>query len=188
MSLTIEDGSGKSNADSYISSADASSYLASLYGADEAFAVLADSDAKDAILRRACVYIETVYGPRFSGYQLTKAQALSWPRFGAALINGFFNPSPGYGPMGAGGFYLASDEIPVQLGRAQAELARRINAGTDPRPDLERGGGVQSETVDVISVTYAPGASSQTRYQQIEDLLAPLLANPSSMNVGVSRA
>lgn len=171
--LTTEDGTGKSTADSYIASDDASDYLKAIYGPEEAFANAVDSDAKDAILRRACQYIESVYGPKFSGSKLTKAQALAWPRLGAT----------------DGAFDIDSDEIPVQLGRAQAEVARRLYVGTEMRPDLERGGAVVSETIDVISIQYSDNAPAQTRFQQVEDLLGLLCVNGgSSLMVSVARS
>lgn len=186
MALVVESGTAAATSDSYIASDDASDYLASIYGADEAFAVMAESEAKDAILRRACAYIDQVYGERFTGYRVKASQALAWPRIGATRGRGTASAPNSY--YSDPSWYVSANEIPVALGRAQAELARRIKAGTDPRPDLERGGQIVSETVDVISVTYSDHAASGTRFQQVEDLLAPYLENGGSrMMVGVSR-
>lgn len=75
MALTVEDGTGLANADSYVSVADATAYHAAMGNA--AWAAL-DTDEKEWALRRATQYIDVRYNYR--GSPLRSTQALAWPR------------------------------------------------------------------------------------------------------------
>lgn len=78
MSLTVEDGSGITNADSYLGVADATAYHAK-YG-NEKWTYLPDK--QDVALRVATQSIDLVYAPQFPVWERTTYQALRWPRSG----------------------------------------------------------------------------------------------------------
>jgi len=73
MALIVEDGTGKVNAESYVSVADCAAYAAA-----HGLTFTGDEPAKEARLRRATQYIDAQYA--FKGEEQTDAQALAWPR------------------------------------------------------------------------------------------------------------
>ena len=73
MALIVEDGSGKANAESYVSVADCTAYAAA-----HGLTFTGDEPAKEARLRRATQYIDAQYA--FKGEEQTDTQALAWPR------------------------------------------------------------------------------------------------------------
>lgn len=78
MALTVEDGTGLPNADSYLSVVAADGYHAAMGNTDWASA---GTPGKEAALRRATQYLNTRYP--WKGEPLTTTQALAWPRTSA---------------------------------------------------------------------------------------------------------
>lgn len=174
MALIVEDGTGKVDAESFISVADASTYHTARGNA--AWAALASDTVREQNLRKATDYMEEVYRLRWAGYRKTDTQALSWPRYEVPRPDSAANASYGYG-VG----YYASDSVPDEVKKACAELALKASAG-ELAPDLDRT--TTSETVGPISVTYAVGARETVKYRAIDNLLAPLLSgNANSLKV-----
>lgn len=159
MALVVEDGTGKVDAESYISAADASAYHAARGSA--AWAALASDAVREQLLRKGTEYMESAYGERWQGCRMTGTQALSWPRSGVVVH----------------GYSVASDVVPQAVQRACAELALRAISG-DLSPDLSAQ--VKQETVGQISVTYADGARQQVKFQAVDGLLSGLLCGPAS--------
>ncbi|MBO9717520.1 MAG: hypothetical protein J7507_12110 [Pseudoxanthomonas sp.] len=154
MALVVEDGTGKSTAEAYISVTAADAYFVARGNA--AWAALA-TDAKEQALRKGADYLEGQYRERWKGARLTAAQALSWPRYGVVVD----------------GFDVATNAVPVAVANANAEMALRASSG-----DLlaDQGAQVKSETVGPISVTYADGARQGTAYKAIDAMLAAYLS------------
>ncbi len=75
MALIAEDGTGRADADSYVTLAFADAYHLAMGNAAWAETL---PDVRESALRRATQYIDTRY--RFQGEPLTSTQALSWPR------------------------------------------------------------------------------------------------------------
>lgn len=148
MSLTVEDGTGLANADSYASRADADAYHAARGNAAWA---AASTDARDAALRKATQYLDTRY--RWTGNRLTVAQALEWPRY--------FVPRLGY-PSG-----WPQPRV-VQAGIELALRALSVDLMAD-----DEGRDVLSEAVGPISVTYGPTGGG-VRYPVADLLVSPL--------------
>lgn len=73
MALVIEDGTGKANAESYVSASDCATYAA---GHNLTFT--GTESEKEAKLRRATQYLDSEYA--YKGEQLSASQALAWPR------------------------------------------------------------------------------------------------------------
>lgn len=154
MSIVTEDGSGKSDAESFITLADATSYHAARGNA--AWAALASDALREQALRRATDYLEQVYGLKWKGERTTHTQALSWPRYDVC----------------ANGFDVDSDVVPVAVQRACAEMALKA-AGGELAPDVGRQ--AKREKVDIIEVEYESGALPYVRYRAVDNLLAPYL-------------
>jgi hypothetical protein len=181
MALIVEDGTGKSDAESFIAVADATTYHAARGNA--AWAALASDTVREQMLRKATDYMEQVYRQRWKGQRVTATQALSWPRAWVSRDDYYRTGSVPPDSID-GSFYYPSDEVPAEVARACAELALRAIDG-DLAADQETP--VTSETVGPISVTYAEGARQSKIYPAVAAMLAPFL-EASGGRIKVSRA
>jgi len=157
MALTVEDGSGVTGANSYISVTDARAYAA----ARGLTLPAADGDV-EVLLTKGLDYIEALRGD-FQGVKVLSTQALQWPRYGVIVD----------------GYDVESDEIPEEIPRAQAQLACDCYARTDAALMVNsEGKEVLRERVEgAVEVQYAPttGSNPQPKFEAAEVLLAPLL-------------
>ena len=168
MSLICEDGSGKSDSESYISVADASTYHTARGNA--AWAALATDALREAALRRATDYMRQAYRSRWQGYKVNEDQALDWPRYDVEVE----------------GYAVDSDIVPTEVKNACAELALRASAA-ELNPDLTQG--VAREKVGQIEVEYDKASPQFTRYRAIDALLSPYLkAGGGGCSMGVIRS
>lgn len=159
MALTVEDGTGLTAADSYGTEADASTYVSGRYGAADAFAV-GTAAQQEQWLRLAAQQLDLDYGSRLKGTRKLVGQGLLWPRKDVVDNEGY---------------EVDNSSVPTRVKYSQFEYARRIAAGTDPLPDLERGGSVRRQKVDVIEVEYFEKATSTTTFQVVDNYMAPYL-------------
>ena len=135
MALVVEDGTAKSDAESYVSISEVDSYF-SLRGVadwDGLPASPSPTAAQEAILRKATEYIDQCYADLFKGSRVSDTQALAWPRDCVEVD----------------GVYLASNALPVALKRATCEAAKLIASGEDVAPVLERGNRIKTKTETV---------------------------------------
>ena len=156
MALVVETGVGLSDADSFISLADARAFAAK-YG----ITLPTNDTAAEVALRQGCQYVE-LQQKCFSGSRMTTTQALSWPRTGATNA---------YGVEYADGY------IPPQLGFAQVYAAAEYAAGTDVRATDDGKSIASEEVTGAVAVSYfnngkTGGAVVITRAM---DALSPLL-------------
>jgi hypothetical protein len=168
MALTTEDGTGKSNAESYCSVAQATAYHTGRSTA--ATWDNLDADVQESALRAATDYIQQMYAGMWSGQRKTDEQALDWPRTEAEREDS------------VSGYWL-DNVVPYLLVNACADLA--LKAATAPLI-VDLGRETVSESVDVVSVTYAKGGERQTQYEAADRWLRPLLnggAGGSSIKV-----
>lgn len=160
--LIVEDGTGKADAEAYISVADADTYFENR--GYTLWAGLSDTE-KEQALRRATDYMENMYGPRWKGERVSVTQALSWPRTETDYD---------------------SDEVPHAVRRANAELAFRAAQG---ELMADQGAQVKSKTVGPIAITYADGARQSTRYAAVESMLTSAgIMNGGGNSISVVRA
>jgi len=173
MALVVETGAGVQGANTFADVAYADAYFAASGEATWA----GENAAKEAVLVRAGRYLN---GLRWIGDKVDRVrQAMCWPRYDVPL------------PGDSGANYLRSyyvncwpsNEIPEAVKQAQCEAALRYLAGTDMLPDLERGGQVVMERVDVITTQYANGAPAGTRFLAVEALLRPFLKSSASVTL-----
>lgn len=114
---------------------------------------------KEGLLRIATEYMDSNYD--WAGTRLEKDQTLMWPRSNVIVD----------------GYVLDSDEIPLALMRACAELAHRANTVT-LNADLSRS---KTRTkVDVIEVEYNPYESQKLRFPAVDALLSDYVVGGSS--------
>jgi DnaT-like ssDNA binding protein len=158
MALIVEDGTGKADAESYCTVAEATAHLTARgLGADWE----AVDDRREACLRKATEYITQLYRPRWKGQRLTEAQALDWPRSGVRRID--FDG------------YYAENAVPAEVKKACAELALKADAA-DLFADVGRL--ASRERVEgAVDVSYFENQASQVRYEAAERTLRPLLSS-----------
>ena len=172
MSLIVEDGTGKTNAESYISAADATTYHANRGNA--AWAALASDTIREQLLRQATDYMLEVYRLRWSGNRATTVQALDWPRFNVPMRDG---------PSASGGLwtsYYPLNTVPPAVINACAELALRAASGP-LIPDLTQA--VKSEKVGALEIVYQDYSTATKTYRAIDNLLSPVLAAQGGVRV-----
>ncbi|MFA5424619.1 MAG: DnaT-like ssDNA-binding protein [Phycisphaerae bacterium] len=157
MSLIVEDGTGLSTAESYISVADAGTYHSNRGNA--AWAALASDTVREQCLRKATDYMVGTYRDRWQGLRTdADVQALCWPRYGVVIE----------------GVSIDDNVIPEPVKRACCELALKA-ATAELSPDLTQG--VLSEQVGSIAVTYDKSSPQNVRYKAVDAILAPYLAS-----------
>lgn len=153
MALEVETGTGSASAESYASVTQADTRLAALGMTNWAGLEVAK---KEQALRRATVFIEQRYRDKWKGTRLYRAQALSWPRYGACVD----------------GYDILSTEVPTELANATIDLALKAAAG-DLNADLTRA--IVREKVGPLETEYAEHSPQSVRYVSIEQTLSPFL-------------
>lgn len=141
MALTVEDGTGKIDSDSYVSVDDTTAYALA-----RGVTLTGDTAAIEVNIIKAMDYIES---QNFKGYKYTDEQALQFPR-GNVYIDDYA---------------IGIDEIPTQLINALNEAVIVEDAGSEILPTNERE--TKREKVDVIEVEYSDGARSAPSYPKI---------------------
>lgn len=159
MALEVEDGTGKANAESFVSVADATAYHAARGNA--AWAALATDEVREQCLRKATDYMQQMYRSRWAGWRMTATQRLEWPRDGVIKSPGLPFPS-----------YYANNIVPEEVENACAELALKA-ATAALAPDLDRA--KSSVTVGPLSVTYDPASPEAKRYRAVEASIIHML-------------
>lgn len=170
MAVVVENGTGMSNANSYLSRDNANTYHA-----DRLNDLWTDSDdaVKDAALIKATQFLDAEYGGKFKGSKKVATQALMWPRVEAT---------------DRAGDDVASDSVPQQIKDATAELALRAITTGNLSPDEKRGGRIKSQTLGELSVTYEDGAPSGTAFKFVDQILRSLIGGSGGAVVKVARA
>lgn len=166
MALIVEDGTGKSDAQTYASVSQLQTY------ATGRRASLPNSTLdREALLLKA---MDAMQGLDYVGSRATKSQALDWPRRGVRIDS----------------FEYASTEIPKQLLDAQCALAIEAQT-TDLLPTIgaNAAGAVISRTVGPITTTYADSgrASNRPTVEKAKAHLRPLLRSGGN-NIRLVRA
>lgn len=172
MTLIVEDGTARSDAESYASVQQADDYHAAR--GNSQWALLTDIEKTQA-LRRATDYLLQMYRTKWKGLRANLNQALDWPRFNVQLED------VGFGQFMA---YVPVNTVPPQVIHATCEMAIRAAAG-ELAPDLQRT--VSQESIGPIRTVYQTGAPEYVRYRSIDMLLKPLLA-VSGVGVRMVRA
>ncbi len=169
MALIVEDGTGLSTAESYISVADASTYFTNR--GVTAWAALDEGEAetnREAYLRLATDYMIQMFRNRWEGVRYTEDQALDWPRMGVVRDS----------------WQVDTDEIPEEVKRACAELALKASSGS-LAPDLKQQ--KLSVTVGPIKTEWDKTSPQYKRYRAIEAMISPYLKPGGGVCVALGR-
>lgn len=160
--ITVEDGTGKANATSYVSEADFNTYIG-----ERGNSLGGENGDATQVLIKAMDYLETL---NFRGSRSSRTQALLWPRYDVVLD----------------GVELLSSDIPQELINAQCIIAYEIDQGNDPQSLIDRA--TKREKVDVVEIEYQDNASSAPQIRKVINALAKLIAPGSSpINFRVGR-
>jgi hypothetical protein len=179
--LTVENGTGLVDAESFISVADASTRHTAFGNA--AWAALASDTVREQLLRQATAKMEGEYRLRWNGTRISTTQALSWPRYDVPIKDApgqFGGAMNGYGV----GSYYPNNTVPADVANACADLALRAITGP-LTPDTERA--VKREKVGPLETEYEPGSIQSTRFDAVENMLRPYLKD-AGMFLPVTRA
>jgi hypothetical protein len=174
MPFTVEDGSGRADATSFCSVADADSYLGTTSTAWTGSA----TSTKQTALEQATRFIAQTYEGEWSGTRAYELQALPWPRSCA---------------YDSDGYAVGWNSIPRNLRHATIEAARRHVEGTVLVPDQDGGGSTRKEEIAVgpirISTEFSSprsgiGDDPASRFPAVERLLRPLLRRGNAVRLG----
>ena len=157
MAFIVEDGTGKTNATSYLSVADFESYWT------DRGTTFTETDAViQGWLVSATEYIDTMY--KFWGVvTYENVQALQWPREGVRDNKNYL---------------IESDTIPQELKDATARLAIEAQDGSkNLESKLENG--LQSKRIGPVSKTYK--GSYKADYKVVTNLLRSLIRNNAGL-------
>lgn len=169
MSLIVEDGTGREDAESFCTVAFATAYHNKRNNTTwEGL----DLEVQESLLRLASDYMEQVYSQRWAGIRKVGTQALSWPRDNVEIRDAW--------PLQ----YYANDSVPTIVQNACAELALKANAG-ELAPDVTR---VKKRVkTDVLEVEYADSTTPYTRYRAIDNMLERFFG-VGGANISIVRA
>lgn len=153
MSFVVETGEGLDNATSYVTVAFADLYADSFFSDSdyETWSELTDN-SKERCLNRATAYLDRTYV--FVGQISSSTQALKFPR--KEVYDELEGEVSG---------------VPYNIKSATCLTAKRLMGGIQLDPDLERGGAIKREKIDTIDITYQDGASSVTKFYEIDNIL-----------------
>jgi hypothetical protein len=166
MALVVEDGTGKVDAESYVSIAEVNDY-ATKHG--KSFPIAGEAAAPaEAAARRATIWLDGVYGSGYPGRAASTTQALEWPRKGAT-----FRCEP-----------LAEDLVPSPIKKACCEAAiRELATPGALSPDVTLTDRVVREKVGDLEVQYAASGgvdAARPVVLEIEAVLAGLLQDAAA--------
>jgi hypothetical protein len=160
MALTVEDGSGLSNADSFASVAEFKTFCTGRGYVIEDF----ENAQIEAQLRLGFDWINTKH--RYKGDRKLINQAGEFPRVGLTDWSNY-----------------TIEGLPNKVKQANCELAFKGLGGASLYEDLSRGGMIKSESVGPISTTYADGAPGGTVFTYANNLLAQYIKDASSVQM-----
>lgn len=183
MPLTIVATPGASNANSFVTIAEADAYADGRLNASAW-----DSATADYRARALAEATRDISALRWQGSTATSTQALAWPR---AWVQ---DPDAPYDEESItldDIVYYASDIIPQRVKDATCELAvQYLKAGTNDVAMPDPTDGIIQKAVDVISVSYTDKGTRVTkglnRFPRVMAVLGPLLANGTG-NAGIVR-
>lgn len=159
MTLIIEDGSIVPTANSYVTDAE---YVA--YAKARGKTIGASGTTREIELTKAIDYLE-YYRDEYKGLKVQRDQPLQWPRYSVWVDS----------------FQLNSNEIPIELKKAQMEAAILEASGVSLAPSgtIEN---VQSQSLGPLSVSYFSGGTWKTvQHKSLDQFLEILLMNQGDL-------
>ena len=181
MAIVVEDGTGLATADSYLSIAGMTAYVAAYMRSSTVWSA-ASTTEQEEWLREGTQALNALFARRWRGIKVLQTQSLDFPRIGIVDDDGFS---------------VLSTTVPVRIANACAEMTwRAANVGG---VDLATGDStkliadnasamIASESVKVgaigTSTTYLGGKSGQTDYRKISLMLTGLITAAGTVRRG----
>lgn len=139
MTLIIEDGTGKPDAESYASAEDLA-----MYAVKFGVTIPAEVPAQEALLRRSALAMD---GMTWKGRKSNSEQALSWPRRGVELD-----------------YEIKPDNyLPARIQYGQMALAAEIHTDDIDPVDQRQGAVIRERVEGAVDVEYAPISNKSGR-------------------------
>jgi hypothetical protein len=164
VTMIVEDGTGKADANTYRLVADADEYFRQTSDPDEWFDE--SIQRREFGLRMGSQYLDMVYGPSIQGGQVTSTQALSFPRSGVEID----------------GLQIPSTTIPKNWLDACCEAALQFLIRGELLEVAESPGTIESESFKVGSIsesaTYMGGKAQTAEFPKVELLVQDLIGIP----------
>jgi hypothetical protein len=159
--ITVEDGSQVSGANSYQTVAQLRTYAS-----DRGLTVPSSDTACEQLLVKAMDVLEVEFQGRYAGYKMSSSQPLSFPRAGVYIDS----------------YQVGYDSIPSQLQEAQLVLAIEANSN-ELQPTDDNKGAILQETVGPLTVQYAQRGETigPQRFKKAMALIKPLLRSTGFM-------
>lgn len=184
MALTVEDGTGVTGAESYISVADANAYWNKRQH-DAFFATwdAAETASKEGALRAATQYLDAFFGQYYRGTRKNYTQGLEWPRNGELDEDDEDEDgdTTDYLPVrDSDGIDLPS--LPPQIQWATAEVAVRALDRGYIVADNATGQRVRFKKLDVIETQYFDDGSNlvvNVTFGYVAHILSPIISGGS---------
>lgn len=160
MSLIVEDGTGKSDAEAYCDVAYADDYHSKR---DNTSWAALSTATKEACLRKGTDYLVGAFRQRWKGMRRLTTQSLDWPRVGCVLPD--FTSYPTYGLI-----QVPFTIVPTEVKNACAEMSLRAIIGPLAADQSKN---IIEERVGPILVKYDLNASQAINYVQVTAMLSP---------------
>ena len=182
MSLTVEDGTNVAGANSYVTLAEFTTFMADR---GETVIAEADNDQKEFALIKATDYMEQTYRLLWKGSRSNATQVLSWPRRGVDVpdfFDPFFRDLSNVPLSFQDTLFIPENEVPYEVKVAQYLIAKETFSGAESTGVLQPALGrvTKREKLGVLEVEYftaADGSSRQTtRYSDAQKTIEPFLA------------
>jgi hypothetical protein len=161
MAIVVEDGTIVTGANSYVTTAELTTYAT-------ARGVTISGD-EEQLLIKAMDYLETL---DFIGMKSTANQALQWPR-AYVIIDGY---------------YVDVTTIPTQLKKAQMAMALFIDGGNSLQPTVTADNSIKAMKVGDLEIEYKDGSGSFAVSYEVNNYLAKLINSNGMGQFKVSRA
>jgi flagellar biosynthesis regulator FlaF len=138
MTLIVEDGTIVADANSYVSEAEYQAYATA-----RGLTIGSTTEEREQELTKAMDFLDS-YRDSFKGYKNTRDQSTQWPRQGVFID----------------GFQQDSNTLPVELKKAQMELAV-TSRSFDLAPNQQYQN-IASQKLDTLAVSYHAGGTYQS--------------------------
>jgi len=169
----VEDGTGLTDSNSYVSIADMKQYWDNM-GYD--YSALTTDEMVQVLLIKHTRIIEGTYGAKYPGSRNSSEQALGWPRTGAKYLDGYT---------------IESSVVPLEVVAAVCESAYAGTSGTELQPvDSQENIESYSVTVDIITETTkysTPTGSKRPEVTAVKDALVRLIRFAKYGGTGIMR-
>lgn len=174
MALEVEDGTGKTDANAYVSLATVNAYFTAR-GIDT-WTDLDDAE-KEAAIVRATFALDAKYARSWIGVKKTQAQTLQWPRIK--------EKDSTKGVTDVDGYEVLPTTIPQQVLNACCEVALIEVSERFLAQAVTRDDSVSSERVGPISTSWFQNAPSVSHYPHIDAMLEGLASTGAGAQINV---